>query len=165
MTGQPRYRSKTIATWLAVLGGCLGLHRFYLHGWRDARGWLWPCPTLAGLYGVQRIQALGHDDRLAWLLVPLLGLALTLAMASAIFYGLTPDVAWDARLNPGQAPRRTAWGPIIGVIVALMLGAVVLLGTIAYCGQRFFEWQAQAEPDPSRQPAAASGQSSARPAK
>ncbi len=150
MTSHPRYRSKTIATWLAVLGGCLGLHRFYLHGWRDARGWLWPWPTLTGLHGMQRIQAFGHDDRLAWLLLPVLGLVLTLAMARAIVYGLTPDATWDERLNPGQAPRRTAWGAIIGVIVALLLGAAALMSTIAYSGQRFFEWQAQAAQEPRR---------------
>jgi len=35
-------RSKTIATWLALLGGSLGLHRFYLLGWRDPWAWLHP---------------------------------------------------------------------------------------------------------------------------
>ena len=29
------------------------------------------------------------------------------------------------------------------VIVALMLGAGVLMGTIAFGGQRFFEWQVE----------------------
>ena len=70
-------RSKTLATWLALLGGTLGLHRFYLHGWRDQLGWLHPLPTLLGLVGVQRMRALGQDDRLAWLLIPLLGLMLS----------------------------------------------------------------------------------------
>ena len=31
-------RSQTIATWLALLGGRLGLHRFYLHGLSDRWG-------------------------------------------------------------------------------------------------------------------------------
>jgi len=39
-----RYRSKSLATWIAVLGGSLGLHRFYLHGLRDPLGWLHPLP-------------------------------------------------------------------------------------------------------------------------
>jgi hypothetical protein len=30
---------------------------------------------------------------------------------------------------------------VLGVIVALMLGGIVLMGTIAFAGQRFFEWQ------------------------
>ena len=34
------YRSKTLASWIALIGGSLGLHRFYLHGFRDPWGWL-----------------------------------------------------------------------------------------------------------------------------
>ena len=41
-----------VATWLAVLGGSLGLHRFYLHGVRDLWAWLHPWPTLLGAYGL-----------------------------------------------------------------------------------------------------------------
>jgi TM2 domain-containing membrane protein YozV len=37
------YRSKTASTWIALLGGSLGLHRFYLHGPRDLLAWLHPC--------------------------------------------------------------------------------------------------------------------------
>ena len=50
-----KHRSKTLATWLAFLTGSLGLHRFYLHGLRDAWGWLHLPPTLLGLYGVSRM--------------------------------------------------------------------------------------------------------------
>jgi TM2 domain-containing membrane protein YozV len=71
------YRSKTASTWLALLGGSLGLHRFYLHGPRDLLAWLHPAPTLVGLVGVLRMRALGQDDHLAWLLIPLLGLMLS----------------------------------------------------------------------------------------
>jgi hypothetical protein len=137
----PHYRSKTLATWIAVLGGSLGLHRFYLHGWRDVAGWLHPWPTLLGLYGIQRVQAYGQDDQLSWLLIPLLGLMVAQAMLMAILYGLTPDEKWDARHNPGQPVHATRWAPVLGVIAALMLGAGVLMATIAFGGQRYFEWQ------------------------
>jgi hypothetical protein len=136
-----RYRSKTLTTWLAVFGGAVGLHRFYLHGLRDHWGWIHVPPTLIGLIGVQRMDALGQDDHLAWLLIPLLGLSLSVAMLAAIVHGLTPDDTWDARHNAGLPRRRTGWGAVIGVIVALMVGGVVLIGTIAFSGQRFFEWQ------------------------
>ena len=91
--------------------------------------------------GVQRLRALGQDDRLAWLLIPLLGLMLSLAMLTAIVYGLTPDEKWDARHNPGQPGRATGWGPVLAAILALLLGGAVLMGTIAFGGQSFFEWQ------------------------
>jgi hypothetical protein len=135
------YRSKTVAAWLALVGGSLGLHRLYLHGWRDRLAWVhWP-PTLAGLLGVERMLALGQDDRAAWLLIPLLGLMVSQAMLVAIVYALTPDEAWDARRNPGHAVVATGWGPVLAAIAALLVGGAVLMGTIAFAGQKFFEWQ------------------------
>ena len=96
---QAPMRSKTFATWLALLGGSLGLHRFYIFGFKDKLAWLHPIPTLIGCYGVQRMQELGQDDRVAWVLIPLLGVMLTYAMLQAIIYGLTPDDKWDKRNN------------------------------------------------------------------
>jgi hypothetical protein len=136
-----RYRSKTVAAWSALALGALGVHRLYLHGLRDRLAWAHPLPTLLGLVGVQRLRVLGQDDRLAWLLIPLLGLMLSLAMLTAIVYALTPDEQWDARHNPGQPVHATAWGPVLAAILALLAGGAVLMGTIAYGGQRFFEWQ------------------------
>jgi hypothetical protein len=128
-----------MATWLAVIGGVFGAHRFYLYGWRDLQGWLYPLPTLIGLAGVQRMRAFGQDDHIAWVLIPVLGLSISLAMLTAIVYGLTPDDKWAVR--HAQPPQATGWAPVLGVIVALLLGASVLMGTVAFSGQRFFEWQ------------------------
>lgn len=135
-----RYRSKTLATWIALAGGALGLHRFYLHGLRDRVGWLYLPPALVGLLGVLRMRSLGQDDRLAWLLAPWLGFTLSAALLTAIVYGLTPDERWDQRHNPGQAPRHTRWGPVLGVMLALLLGGIVLMSTIAFSVQKLFEW-------------------------
>jgi hypothetical protein len=135
------YKHKTLATWLALLLGPLGAHRFYLHGWRDRWAWLHPGPTLLGLAGVVRLQNLGQDDRTAWLLIPFLGLMISVAMLTGIVYALTPDEKWDARHNPGRPGRGTGWGPVLGAICGLLLGGAVLMGTIAYGGQKFFEWQ------------------------
>ena len=88
-----------------------------------------------------RMRELGQDDALAWLLVPLLGLMISQAMLCAIVYALTPDEKWNARHNPDAAPHATAWAPVLGAILALMLGGGVLMGTIAFSGQKFFEWQ------------------------
>ena len=137
------YKSKTLATWIALLGGSLGLHRFYLRGFADPWGWLHGAPTLLGLYGVQRVREFGQDDQLAWVLVPLLGIMLAGTMLSAIVYGLTPDEKWDAHHNPGVEPHGTGWGAVIGVIVALLIGAGVLMATVAFSGQRYFEYQAE----------------------
>jgi hypothetical protein len=133
------YKSKTAATWLAVFGGSLGLHRIYLRGAGDLLAWAHVPLTALGLFGVSRMRELGQDDRLAWLLIPVLGLMIAQAMLCAIVYGLTPDEKWDARHNPGQPTRATAWGPVLGAIAALLVGAGVLMGTVAFGVQKIFE--------------------------
>jgi hypothetical protein len=137
------YRSKTVAAWLALLLGTLGVHRMYLFGLRDFKAWLHPLPTALGLLGVQRIRSLGQDDQLAWLLIPFLGLMLSMAMLQAIVYALTPDDVWHQRYNADRPAYSTGWGPVIAAVLALLLGGTTLVGTIAYGGQKFFEWQMQ----------------------
>jgi hypothetical protein len=138
---QDHYRSKTVAAWLALLLGGLGLHRMYLRGFGDPWAWMFPLPTAAGLLGVHRLQTLGQDDRLAWLLIPVLGVSLSAAMFTAILYALTPDEKWDTRHNPGRPGVSTGWGPVLAAVTALFVGGGVLTGTIAYGGQKFFEWE------------------------
>lgn len=145
------YRSKTLATWLAVVAGPLGLHRLYLKGFGDLLGWLHPLPTALGLLGVLRMRELGQDDRWAWMLIPILGLMIAQSMLFAIVWGLTPDERWDSRHNSGHGTSKTGWGPILGVITALLIGAAVLMGTIAFGIQKWFEW----ELDPARSRSAA----------
>ena len=142
MTDAPK--SKTLSTWIAVIGGLFGLHRFYLHGFRDVQGWLFFVPTLVGWQGVQRMRDLGADDRIAWLLLPVLGVTIAATMSTAIVYGLTPDERWNGRFNPHAAPRASGWLVIVGVLVALAIGATALMATIAFSAQRLFEIQAEA---------------------
>lgn len=139
-------KSKTLATWLALVGGAVGAHRFYLRGLRDPLAWLHPALALPGYVGVLRMQQLGQDDRLAWTLIPLLGLSLSIALLSGIVYGLTPDERWDARHNPGVAPSKpSGWAAVIGVVVCLLVGGTALMATIAFSAQRYFESQTSAE--------------------
>lgn len=136
-----RNRSKTLATWLALVGGAVGLHRLYLHGPRQVVAWLHLPLTAAGVVGAIRTQTLGQDDRLAWCLVPLLGLMLAQGALHAIVYGLTPDDTWQQHHDPAGAVQPTRWGPVFGAIAGLLLGGIVLMSTIAFAVQRFFEWQ------------------------
>jgi hypothetical protein len=133
-------KHKAVATWLALGVGVFGLHRVYLHGPGDRWAWCFPLPTLLGLLGVQRMNQLGQDDRLAWLLIPLLGVSLVAALIGGIVYGLTPDERWNARFNP-DAPARSGWLAVLGVVACLFIGATVLMATIAFSAQRYFEAQ------------------------
>ena len=151
---QPHYKSKTAAAWLALLLGGVGAHRLYLYGRHDVRAWLYAPPTLLGLAGAVRMRNLGQDDGLSMLMVPWVGVSLSVAMLAAITMALTPDEKWDARHNPGLAGRPAGWGAVFAAVVGLFTGAVLLLSTIAFGGQRFFEWQLQASA-PSETPASA----------
>jgi hypothetical protein len=138
-------RSKSLTAWLALLLGAVGAHRLYLHGPRDWLAWLHLVPTLAGLLGVWRLLQNGQDDRVAWMLIPLLGLMLSQGMLCAIVHGLTPDERWNARHNPGLVAPASGWTPVFAAGTALLVGGAVLMGTIAYGGQKFFEWQIEQE--------------------
>ena len=140
-------KNKTLAAWLAFLGGPLGLHRFYLHGLGDTLGWLLPIPTAAGVYGLQRAQEFGIDDQLSWALIPLLGLTIAGCALMAIIYGLTDKEKWNARFNPtapADAPAgRTRWATIFAIVFSLLIGTTVLMASIAFSFQRYFEWQVE----------------------
>ena len=140
-------KNKTLAAWLAFAGGPLGLHRFYLHGFGDLLGWLLPVPTALGLYGIERVQQYGQDDTLSWLLVPLLGFTIAGCCLTAIVYALTPPEKWNARFNPGMpedAPAGgTRWATIFAIVFSLMVGAGVLMASIAFSFQRYFEYQVE----------------------
>ena len=142
----PRSRSKTTATWLAVVGGVLGAHRFYLHGKADPWAWLFVVGTFIGWLGVARMRRLGQDDQLAWMLAPVLGVTVTAAMLAALVIGLMPDEKWTTRFNPGLSVRTSGWPAILGVIAALLLGSTALMSTLAFSGQKFFEYRAQQRP-------------------
>ncbi len=142
-----RMKNKTLATWLAFLGGPLGLHRFYLKGFGDLLGWLLPIPTALGLYGIERVQQFGQDDAWSWLLIPLLGFTISACALTAIVYGLMSPEKWNARYNPQAdpqaAPGQTHWGTVFGISVALLIGAGVLMASLAFSFQRYFEYQVE----------------------
>ena len=140
-------KNKTLAAWLAFVGGPLGLHRFYLHGLGDAPGWLLPIPTALGVYGVERARLYGLDDGWSWLLIPLLGFTIAGCALTAIVYGLMAPEKWNARFNraaaPDAAPGRTNWFTIGAVVLALLIGTTVLMASIVFSFQRYFEYQVE----------------------
>jgi hypothetical protein len=140
-------KNKTVAAWLAFVGGPIGLHRFYLRGLGDWAGWLLLLPTLLGAYGVLRMWALGQDDALSWVLVPVLGFTFAGCCLTAIVYGLQKPHEWNAKFNPGadaEAPAgRTGWGTVWAIVLALMIGAGVLMASIAISFQGYFQQQVE----------------------
>ncbi|MEI8169788.1 MAG: NINE protein [Rhodoferax sp.] len=140
-------KNKTIAAWLAFIGGPFGLHRFYLRGPGDLLGWLLPVPTLFGLYGLKRIQQNGIDDPLSWFLMPLLGFTIAGCALTAIVYGLMSTESWNEWFNPraapDAAPGKTNWLTIGAIALSLLIGTTVLLSSIVFSFQRYFELENQ----------------------
>ena len=138
-------KNKTLATWLTFWGGPLGLHRFYLKGMADPLGWLLPIPTALGVYGLQRVQAFGQDDLLSWWLIPLLGFNIAGCALNAIVYGLMGRERWNQRFNAEALPDHPAggthWLTIGGVAIALLVGTAILMSSIVFSLQRYFEYQ------------------------
>ena len=140
-------KNKTLAAWLAFLGGPLGLHRFYLYGLWDLGGWLLPIPTALGLHGIQRVRQYGLDDQWSWVLIPLLGFTIAGCALTAIVYGLMTPEKWNRRHNaavPEDAlPGVTNWATIGAVVLSLLIGTTVLMASIAFSFQRYFEYQVE----------------------
>ena len=137
-------KNKTIAAWLAFIGGQLGLHRLYLFGFGDLWAWAHPMAAALGWWGVERVRTYGQDDQLAWLLVPVLGFTLAATAVTAIYYGLTSSENWNAQHNPAH-PEATAgntnWLTIGAVVFALLFGTISLMSSIVFSFQRYFEYQ------------------------
>lgn len=117
------FKNKTVATLLASLGGTLGLHRFYLCGYRRLLPWLY----------------VGF----AWTLVPTFA-----GFIEALRFALTPDDRWDAKWN-AASPTKNHSGWLVIVVAALTLfGAMVLfmtlisfgLGRYFGAGESFVSW-------------------------
>jgi hypothetical protein len=140
-------KNKTLAAWLAFLGGPLGLHRFYLYGLGDLIGWALPIPTALGIYGIQRVQRYGLDDQWSWALIPLLGFTIAGCALTAIVYGLMERDKWNARFNrtapEDAAPGGTNWLTIGAVVLSLLFGTTILMASIAFSFQRYFEYQVE----------------------
>ena len=140
-------KNKTLAAWLTFLGGPLGLHRFYLFGAANRLGWLLPLPTLLGVYGVHRARSLGLEDPASWVLIPLLGFTIAGCAVNALVYGLMAAEKWNARFNPGAADDapagRTNWLTIGALVVSLLVGTTVLMASLAFSFQHYFEYQVE----------------------
>jgi hypothetical protein len=138
-------KNKTLVTFLTFIGGPFGVHRFYLWGTRDLLGWLLPLPTSLGLYGVIRAHQNGLDDPWIWVLIPLLGFTIAGCALTAIVYGLMTSERWNTKFNPSApldaSAGNTNWFTIIVIAIALLVGTTVLLSSIVFSFQRYFEYQ------------------------
>lgn len=131
MSASPPFRSRPLAAFLALVGGLLGAHRWYL-GARAA--WLPPLIALPAL-----AWTLGEAEFLRAPGAHVAGLVWVEALLEAIYIALRPDAAWDARWNPDN-PRRSHNGvlPVLLAIASLILAAIVLMSVLALSFETLF---------------------------
>jgi hypothetical protein len=121
------HKNKTLATFLALVLGAIGAHRFYLHGAHDRLGLLHLCclPVAGIVYGA------GQGPNIFWILLPIFISAIT-GQIEALVIGVTPDAKWDARQN--AASGRTShsnWVVALLLVATMLVGATLLIATIA----------------------------------
>ncbi len=138
-------KNKTVATWLSLVLGPLGLNRFYMFGLKDTGGWIMVILTFLGLYGFERAETMGLDDPLSWWLLPILGLTIAASAMHALIWGLMSAENWNQRYNPEAEPQSSAgstnWFTIIALVLSMVVGTTAMLSGLAYGFQRYFESQ------------------------
>lgn len=120
------HKNKAVATLLALLLGGLGAHRFYLKGGADRLGVLHLCalPLTGILYGAVKPHPF-------YIVLPLL-VSFIAGFIEALVIGLTPDEKWDAKHNAGSARHsQSHWVLVLLLVVTMLVGAIVLIGTMA----------------------------------
>jgi TM2 domain-containing membrane protein YozV len=126
------FRHKALAALLAFVAGALGAHRLYL----GQRLWWLPLGVTAAmaalLLGVRNWY---QSPAFFVLMVPVVA-----GFIEALVLALMPDPKFDARFN-AQAGRtnRSGWDAVLVAIVTLMVGATVLMTTIALLLQTLVE--------------------------
>ncbi|MNS76237.1 hypothetical protein D3C72_1097780 [compost metagenome] len=82
---------------------------------------------------------------MSWALIPLLGFTIAGCALMAIIYGLMTPEKWNARFNagaaPDAAPGQTNWLTIGAVVASLFFGSSILMASIVYSFQHYFEHQ------------------------
>ena len=140
------FKNKTAATFLAAVGGTLGLHRFYLEGRSHWTPWLYPIyffsvAAIALRYLSHLHPDLGSDWR-EFLHPALIAAFLPsfIGCVEALVFALTPDAKWDSRWNTGTNRSSRSGALVIFIAVLTMIfGVTLLLSALAISFQFYYE--------------------------
>jgi TM2 domain-containing membrane protein YozV len=116
------HKNKTLATFLALFLGGLGIHRFYLHGWNDRWGWV-HFMTLPLSLGI----AFNAPDQ-PWLFVgSAFVLSVLVGFIETLVIGLTPDDKWDTQFNQNSNRQSQSGWPLVLLLIATLGGGSIVL--------------------------------------
>jgi TM2 domain-containing membrane protein YozV len=121
------HKNKTFATFLALILGGLGAHRFYLYGWKDLWAWLHFATLLISLLLVYTIT----DLTLMFAAGPLI-ISVLVSFIETLVIGLTPDEQWDAKHNQGSGRKsQSGWPVVVLLVLTVGMGSTALFATLA----------------------------------
>lgn len=122
-----QHKNKTFATFLALVLGGIGAHRFYLRGSLDKIGLLHVCSIpVAGL-----VYGLAPEANAFFKVLPLV-ISYIAGFIEALVLGLTPDEKFDAAYNAGSGKASASrWILAVLLVTTMMTGAVAVIGTLA----------------------------------
>lgn len=126
------FRHKALAALLAAAAGALGAHRIYL----GQRLWWLPLAVSLTMFPLLiGVRNWYQSPAFFVLMVPVIA-----GFIEALVIALTPDERFDARFNAHAERRnRSGWDAVLVAIAALMVGATILMATIALLFQTYFE--------------------------
>ena len=121
------HKNKTLATFLASFLGGMGAHRFYLHGRRDRLGWLHLATLPLALFLMAILPGQQQLFTGGLFVISVLG-----GLLEALVIGLIPDEKWDVRYN-GQSGRQSdsGWIVVLLLIFSLAIGATGVIAAMA----------------------------------
>ncbi|NHZ65262.1 NINE protein [Massilia genomosp. 1] len=123
----PSHKNKTFASFLALILGALGAHRFYLRGSLDKLGLLHVASLpIAGL-----VIGLVPEANWFFKILPLVVSAIV-GCIEALVIGLMPDEKFDAAFNAGSGRKSASNWPLAVLLVCTMLVAATMgISTLA----------------------------------
>jgi TM2 domain-containing membrane protein YozV len=121
------HKNKTFASFLALILGSLGAHRFYLRGSFDKLGLL----HLASLPIAGLVYGLAPQADWFFKILPLV-ISGIIGFIEALVIGLTPDEKFDAAFNPASGRQSNSAWPLAVLLVCTMLVAATMgIATLA----------------------------------
>ena len=121
------HKNKSFATFLALLLGGLGAHRFYLRGAVDKIGLLHVMSVpLCGM-----VTGLAPEADPFYKLLPLL-VSYIAGFIQGLVIGVTPDEKFDAKFNPGSGRKSdSSWLVALLLVTTMLVGTTTLIGTMS----------------------------------
>lgn len=122
-----QHKNKTLATFLALVLGGVGAHRFYLRGALDKLGLL----HLMSLPVAALVVGLAPQADVFYKILPLV-VSYSAAFIEGLVIGLLSDEKWDAAYNSGSGRQSdSTWLLALLLVGTMLVGATVVIATMA----------------------------------